>query len=117
MVPEQGHDWFPSRKVLMDIWREAPTDPIWDGKIYEQPARTNIFTPKIRKEKHIRVYQVRHVHRRDSNETVTSSRVGPLSSGITYTKEQNKKSAMRRAVWFNGKRENIIRSQPHANIS
>ena len=91
MVPEQGHDWFPSRKVLMDIWREAPTDPIWDGKIYEQPARTNIFTPKIRKEKHIRVYQVRHVHRRDSNETVTSSRVGPQSSGSTYTKEQNKK--------------------------
>ena len=31
MVPEQRHDWFPSRKVLMDIWREAPTDPIWDG--------------------------------------------------------------------------------------
>ena len=91
MVPEQGHDWFPSRKVLMDIWREAPTDPIWDGKIYEQPARTNIFTPKIRKEKHIRVYQVRHVHRRDSNEAVTSSRVGPQSSGSTYTKEQNKK--------------------------
>ena len=91
MVPEQGHDWFPSRKVLMDIWREAPTDPIWDGKIYEQPARTNIFTPKIRKEKHIRVYQVRHVHRRDSNDTVTSSRVGPQSPGSTYTKEQNKK--------------------------
>ena len=62
-----------------------------DGKIYEQPARTNIFTPTIRKEKHIRVYQVRHVHRRDSNETVTSSRVGPQSSGSTYTKEQNKK--------------------------
>ena len=91
MVPEQGHDWFPSRKVLMDIWREAPTDPIWDGKIYEQPSKTNIFTPKIRKEKHIRVYQVRHVHRRDSNETVTSSRVGPQSSGSTYTKEQNLK--------------------------
>ena len=88
---EQGHDWFPSRKVLMDIWREAPTDPIWDGKIYEQPARTNIFTPKIRKEKHIRVYQVRNVHRRDSNEAVTSSRVGPQSSGSTYTKEQKKK--------------------------
>ena len=92
MVPEQGHDWFPSRKVLMDIWREAPTDPIWDGKIYEQPARTNIFIPKIRKEKHIRVYQVRNVHRRDSNEAVTSSRVGPQSSGSTYTKEQNKKN-------------------------
>ena len=92
MVPEQGHDWFPSRKVLMDIWRDAPTDPIWDGKIYEQSARTNIFTPKIRKEKHIRVYQVRHVHRRDSNEAVTSSRVGPQSSGSTYTKVQNKKN-------------------------
>ena len=51
MVPEQGHGWFPSRKVLMDIWKEAPADPIWEGKIYKQPARANIFAPKMRKEK------------------------------------------------------------------
>ena len=49
MVPEQGHGWFPSRKVLMDIWIEAPADPIWEGKIYKQPARANIFAPKVRK--------------------------------------------------------------------
>ena len=49
MVPEQEHDWFPSRKVLMDIWKEAPTYPILEGKIYKQPARANIFAPKVRK--------------------------------------------------------------------
>ena len=116
MVPEQGHDWFPSMKVLMDIWREAPTDPIWDGKIYEQPARTNIFTPKIRKEKHIRVYQVRHVHRRDSNEAVTSSRVGPQSSGSTYTKEQNKKISNAKSSvvqWETGKVQPVPAPREH----
>ena len=51
MVPEQGHDWFPSRNVLMYIWRKTQTDPIWDGKINKQPARATIFAPKGRKEK------------------------------------------------------------------
>ena len=53
MVPEQGHDWFPSWKVLMAIWKKALTDPIWEGKIHKQPARANIFAPKVRKEKKI----------------------------------------------------------------
>ena len=105
MIPEQGHDWFPGRKLLMDIWREATTYSILDGKIYEQPARTNIFAPNIRKGKHIRVYQVRQVHIRDSNETVTLSRVGPRSSGSTYTKEQKKINNAKSSVvqWESGK--------------
>ena len=37
MVPEQGHDWFPNRKVLMDIWKEAPADPIWKEKYTNNP--------------------------------------------------------------------------------
>ena len=32
----------------MAIWKEAPADPIWEGKIYKQPASANIFAPKVR---------------------------------------------------------------------
>ena len=46
MVPEQKHDWFPSRKILMDVWKEAPADPIWEGKYTNTQPEQRYLHPK-----------------------------------------------------------------------